>query len=172
MCPPLHALKHLEHIRYINYNLKHPSNNLQKYTIFNPNPNYILYFYSLIFHLIYRNVLIQNCYFVPTFPFIIWVCGKSIIDWPDNLIHALNVSDARVEFGVDEEDALNHLPVCFTAIGQHLILIGWIEVQRLARRTDLYTERTRWEIEAWYGEPNLNLTTCELGDLVLLYLYI
>ena len=76
----------------------------------------------------------------PTFPFIVWVCGECIINWPDDLVHALNVGDAGVELGVDEEDAFDHLPVCFTAVGQHLVLVGWIEVQRLARRTHLYTE--------------------------------
>lgn len=73
----------------------------------------------------------------PTFPLAVGVRGKSVVDWPNDLIHALDISDPRVEFGIDEEDPLHHLPVCLAPIGQHLILVGWIQVERLSGGADL-----------------------------------
>lgn len=58
-----------------------------------------------------------------TFPLAVGVGGKGIIEGPHDLIHALYISNARVELGIDEQDALHHLPVGLAAIGQHLILI-------------------------------------------------
>lgn len=74
---------------------------------------------------------------LPTFPHAVRVCGKGVVNWPNNLIHSLHVGDPGVEFGVDEEDPLHHLPVCFTPTGQHLIFVGWIQVQCFSRWADL-----------------------------------
>lgn len=66
---------------------------------------------------------------LPTFPLAVGVCGKGVIYWSNNLIHALYIGNPRVEFGIDEKDPLHNLPVCFTPTGQHLILVRWIQVQ-------------------------------------------
>lgn len=58
-----------------------------------------------------------------TFPLAIGVSGKSVVEGAHDLIHALHISDARVELGIDEQDPFHHLPVGFTAIGQNLILV-------------------------------------------------
>lgn len=58
-----------------------------------------------------------------TFPLAVGVSGKGIVEGPHDLIHALHVSDARVELGIDEQDTLHHLPMGLAAVGQHLILI-------------------------------------------------
>lgn len=73
----------------------------------------------------------------PTFPLAVRVRGKRVVNRPDDLVHALHVGDPGVEFGVDEEDTLHHLPVCLGPIGQHLVLIRWVQVQRLSRGADL-----------------------------------
>ena len=39
------------------------------------------------------------------------VRGQHVVDWPDDLIHPLDVALARVELGVEEEDPLDDLPV-------------------------------------------------------------
>lgn len=75
--------------------------------------------------------------FLLTFPFPIRVCGKGVVDGPHNLIHALHVGDAGVELGVDEQDALHHLPVSLTAVGQHLVLIRGVQVERFPRGAHL-----------------------------------
>lgn len=58
-----------------------------------------------------------------TFPLAVRVSGKRIVEGPHDFIHALHISDARVELGIDEQDPLHHLPVGFAAIGQNLILV-------------------------------------------------
>lgn len=58
-----------------------------------------------------------------TFPFTVGIRGKGVVEGPHDLVHALHVGNARVELGIDEQDALHHLPVGLTAIGQHLVLI-------------------------------------------------
>lgn len=58
-----------------------------------------------------------------TFPLAVGVSGKGIVEGPHDFIHALHVSNARVELGVDEQDPLHHLPVGLAAVGQHLVLI-------------------------------------------------
>lgn len=68
-----------------------------------------------------------------TFPLAVRVCRKGVVNRPHNLIHALHVGDPGVEFGVDEEDPLDHLPVRLTPTRQHLVFIRWIQVQRLPR---------------------------------------
>lgn len=72
-----------------------------------------------------------------TFPLAIGVCGKVVVNWSNNLIHALYVGYPRVEFGIDKEDPLHHLPMCFTPTWQHLIFVRWIQVQCLSRWADL-----------------------------------
>lgn len=66
---------------------------------------------------------------IPTFPQVVWVRGEGVVDGAYNLIHALDVGDAWVELGVDEENALHHLPVSLTAVGQNLILVGGVQVE-------------------------------------------
>ena len=58
-----------------------------------------------------------------TSPLAVGVGGKGVVEGPHDLIHALHVSDAGVELGVDEQDPLHHLPVGFTAVGQHHVLV-------------------------------------------------
>lgn len=64
----------------------------------------------------------------PTFPLVVGVGGKGVVDRAHHLVHALHVGDARVELSVDEQDALHHLPVGLAAIGQHLVLVGRVQV--------------------------------------------
>lgn len=68
----------------------------------------------------------------PTFPLTVWVRGKRVVNGSYDLVHALHVGYARVEFGVDEQDALHHLPVRLPPTGQHLVFIGGIQVERLS----------------------------------------
>lgn len=63
-----------------------------------------------------------------TLPLVVGVRGEGVVNGTHDLIHALNVSDAWVEFGVDEENPLDHFPVRFTAVRQHLVLVGGIQV--------------------------------------------
>jgi hypothetical protein len=44
-----------------------------------------------------------------TTPCVCRIGRKHVIQRTADLVHALHVSDARVELGVDEQDALNHL---------------------------------------------------------------
>ena len=39
------------------------------------------------------------------------VRGQHVVDWPDDLIHPLNVALTRIELGIEEEDPLDDLPV-------------------------------------------------------------
>lgn len=78
-----------------------------------------------------------------TFPLAVGVSGKGIVEGSHDLIHALHVSDARVELGIDEQDALHHLPVGLTAAGQHLVLIQGGRRGVLVRGAHLWEERTR-----------------------------
>lgn len=63
-----------------------------------------------------------------TLPLAVGVCGEGVVNGTHDLVHALHVSDARVEFGVDEENPFNHFPVRFTAVREHLVLVGGIQV--------------------------------------------
>lgn len=60
------------------------------------------------------------------------VGGEGVVNRPHDLVHALYVSDARVQLGVDEQDSLHHLPVRLAAVRQNFILVGWVQVQSLA----------------------------------------
>lgn len=72
-----------------------------------------------------------------TFPLRVWVGSEGVVNRPDDLVHALYVGDARVQLGVDEQDSLHHLPVRLAAVRQNLVLVGWVQVQRLARGAHL-----------------------------------
>ena len=55
--------------------------------------------------------LMSNFVQVPTSESNVWIIGKCVVDWANDLIHALHIGLAGVELGIDEEDPLHHLPV-------------------------------------------------------------
>lgn len=66
---------------------------------------------KVTFSTILMHSLMSNSAQVLTSESNVWIIGKSVIDWPNNLIHALHIGLARIELGIDKQDPLHHLPV-------------------------------------------------------------
>lgn len=96
-----------------------------------------------------------------TFPVCVGVGGEGVVNGPDDLVHALHVGDARVQLGVDEQDSLHHLPVRLAAVRQNLVLVGRIQVQRLAWGAHL---GVKGQSEAKEVQPDENNKKIELPE--------
>lgn len=59
-----------------------------------------------------------------TSPFRSGIRGKGVINRSDDLVHPLNVALTRIQFGVEEEDSLNDLPMSLFALVQRLVVVG------------------------------------------------
>lgn len=57
-----------------------------------------------------------------TSPLDVRVSCKRVIYWSANLVHSLDIGLARIEFGKDEQNTLDYLPMGFLAIGQMGVL--------------------------------------------------
>jgi hypothetical protein len=64
------------------------------------------------------------------------VAGEGVVDGADDFVHPLDVALAGVELGVEEEDALDDLPVGLFALGHGgVVFVGFLDRQRYLDRS-------------------------------------